>query len=224
MKSSAVTRLLMGRTKLLSFNQVGWLCRGSTVPCCQRWLTEKNSRPFSTSQRLLFFEDRETKSLTVWSSVRELKKSPVPALTLGLAGLLPFVGAPLYMVSSGSFLAHIALAQGAYGACILSFLGGVRWGFTLAPENPVQPDWVNLGYSVMPSLIAWGGLLLPSPALTIGTVMGGLIMAGYVDMAMYGYPAWFKGMRFVLTLVATLSLWTTLTCYALLPSEKEKAE
>ena len=59
------------------------------------------------------------------------------ALCLGLAGLIPFVSAPLYMFNSGYFLPDVATAQLAYGASILSFLGAglyyltyTWWGLT----------------------------------------------------------------------------------------------
>jgi len=167
--------------------------------------------------------DKSTnKSLTLWGNVRELKASPVPALVLGLSGLIPFVAAPSYMVIQGMFHADIAFAQLAYGASILSFLGGVRWGLTLSEGNPVavQPDWINLGYSVLPSLVAWVGLLLPHP-FNFFTLMGGLTLTAYCDMAMFGYPAWFKGMRCVLSFVAILSLGTTFVCSLIFTQKKD---
>ncbi|ELT94632.1 hypothetical protein CAPTEDRAFT_160077 [Capitella teleta] len=222
MNVAALVRLCFRRPQVLVITSSNVLSK-SISPTAHCKKLSANSRLFATScYRQSAFEDRDTKALTVWHSVKEVKKSPVPALSLGFLGLIPFVGCPLLMVSTGAFMTQVALAQGAYGACILSFLGGIRWGFTLPAENPVQPDWVNLGYSVTPSLVAWAGLLLPSPTLTLGAVMGGLVMAGYVDMAMYGYPTWFKGMRFLLTLVAVLSLWTTLTCYVIMPAENGK--
>ena len=66
------------------------------------------------------------KNISVLSDLRCLPQGPGPALCLGVAGLIPFVSAPLYMANSGYFLPDIATAQLAYGASILSFLGGVR--------------------------------------------------------------------------------------------------
>lgn len=183
-------------------------------------LHNQPKRDIHSSEPRSAFEDTETKEVTIWSNLKEVKASPMPALTLGLSGLIPFVAFPGYMISQGIFCPDMAFAQVAYGASILSFLGGVRWGFTIPAENPVRPDWVNLGYSVTPSLIAWTGLMLPSP-YSLLTVMGGLTMAGYFDMAMYGYPAWFKGLRFTLSFIAILSLWTTFMCGYLM-KEKPK--
>lgn len=106
---------------------------------------------------------------------------------------------------------HIAYGQLAYAATILSFIGGMRWGLTLPQGSTQSPDWHNLIYSITPSLIAWGSLLV-SPTVGSAILMGGLGLTGYMDMAMWGYPNWFKGLRFCLTLVAVLSLWTTLMC------------
>jgi hypothetical protein len=164
-------------------------------------------------------EDRDTKALTMWSNLKAVRKSPFPALTLGMSGLLPFISVPAYMMVNQIFMPDMAFAQMAYGAVVLSFIGGVRWGFTLPEENPIQPNWINLGYSVMPSLVAWGGLLLPYP-WSLFIMMGGLTVAGYFDMAMFGYPPWFKGLRFLLSFVAVLSLWTTFMCGFLLKEKK----
>ncbi|CAH1774537.1 unnamed protein product [Owenia fusiformis] len=173
---------------------------------------------FNTSQKQCIKEDNETKSLAVWRNLVHLKSSPLPALTLGLSGLIPFISAPAYMMATGVFSPEIAFAQVAYGACILSFLGGVRWGFTLPEESFEQPNWHNLGYSVVPSLVAWTGLLLPSP-LSCVTLMGGLGVIAYFDATMQGYPLWFKALRFTLSFIAVLSLWTCFMCGFLLKSE-----
>lgn len=143
------------------------------------------------------------------------------ALVLGFAGLIPFVAAPTYIISTGLYLPSVAYAQLAYGASILSFIGGVRWGLTLPQGSTQSPDWHNLGYSVMPSLIAWA-TLLASPTVGFLSVMGGLALTGYMDIAMWGYPNWFKGLRFCLTFVAILSLWTTFMCRFVLSLDQEK--
>jgi hypothetical protein len=174
----------------------------------------------SSHPRGIFSQDTKTKDVTVWSSVKDMKHSPVPALVLGVSGLIPFVGAPAYMLASGVYCSTLALMQVAYGASILSFLGGVRWGFTLYEENPVQPDWVNLGYSIVPSLVAWAGILMPNPWSCLTLILG-LTASGYCDMAMYGYPTWFKGLRFLMTFFAVLSLWTVFMCGWVLPTSRE---
>lgn len=160
-----------------------------------------------TSARYDFKEDYKTTSLALFEKVKQVRQSPTPALVLGMSGLIPFVAAPVYMINSGVFLPDVAQAQLYYGASILSFLGGVRWGLTLPMGTTQPPNWSNLIYGITPSLIAWLGLLVSQP-LGFLTVIGGLGFTGYMDLAMWGYPGWYKGMRFCLTFIAILSLWT----------------
>jgi len=152
-----------------------------------------------------------SKALITWDEIRQLRSSPRPALLLGAAGLVPFAAAPALMLSSGAFSPELLHAQLAYGACILSFLGGVRWGLTLPEGAPQPPDWRNLGQAVAPSLVAWAGLLTP-PAAGSLFVMAGLGVAAYWDVTLYGYPGWFKALRFCLSVGAILAMWTVLMC------------
>ncbi|XP_028329055.1 transmembrane protein 69-like [Gouania willdenowi] len=145
-------------------------------------------------------------------SLKAITKSPKPALYLGCSGLIPFISAPLLMVATQSFYPEVAYAQMVYGASIVSFLGGARWGFAIPEGSPAQPDWRNLGNSVVPSLIAWLALVcrdnIAEGALV---VIMGLGLSLYYDLTLLpGYPSWFKAMRTVLTLVATFSLVATL--------------
>lgn len=155
--------------------------------------------------------------------MKALAKSPPPALYLGSAGLLPFVAAPLFMAATGSFCPQVAHAQVVYGASIVSFLGGARWGFAIPEGSPARPDWLNLGNSVVPSLIAWLALLCRDN-VTEGAllVLMGLGLSLHYDLTLLpGYPAWFKAMRTVLTLVATFSLVATLALKKFCHEEEE---
>ena len=167
-----------------------------------------------------FIEDRKTKSLTIFQDLKHLKSSPVPALVLGFSGLLPFLAAPAYIISCNAFIGSVAVCQVAYGATILSFLGGVRWGITLTEESGVRPSWFNLGYSVTPPLVAWLGLMMPNIILSNLILIGGLAGAAYLDTVMWGYPPWFRALRFMLSFIAILSLWTTLMCKLILRDAK----
>jgi hypothetical protein len=88
--------------------------------------------------------------------------TPIPQLArpLGFAGLIPFGG--LAVLS----LAGVAWAPGAlaaYGATILAFLGAVHWGFALrALPGEDHASAARLLLGVVPSLIAWVALLLPT--------------------------------------------------------------
>ena len=179
---------------------------------------EKNPL-FEDIKKNPLFDDITTKTLIVWNDVKEVRSSPVPALTVGLAGLIPFVAAPMYMMGAHLYMPSIAFAQVAYGAAVLSFNGGIRMGLTLPKEAVVELNWFNLGYGAASTVVATMGLLLPNP-LSAFTIMTGLGVVAYFDMAMYGYPAWYKGLRVVTAFVAILSLWTTLMCALMLKRNK----
>ncbi|CAF96348.1 unnamed protein product, partial [Tetraodon nigroviridis] len=145
-------------------------------------------------------------------SLKAISHAPKPALYLGFSGLIPFLSAPLVMAATQTFYPQVAFAQMVYGASIVSFLGGARWGFALPAGSPARPDWFNLGNSVVPSLLAWLALLCRDN-LTEGAlvVIMGLGLSLHYDLTLLpGYPAWFKAMRTILTLVATFSLVATL--------------
>lgn len=145
---------------------------------------------------------------------------PRPALILGLGGLLPFMATAIAVwyqpgfgsespSTSGS--AHAVHALGAYGAVILSFLGGVRWGSLLHDDARLQ-QWAPLSLSVLPSLIGWCALLLSAPAMLL------LLTAGFVSqyfLDLYAVrrlelPSWFGRLRLVLSSGAVLSLTVAL--------------
>lgn len=161
------------------------------------------------------------KSLHILRNLRHLPSAPAPALCLGLAGLIPFVSAPLYIYNSGFFLPDVATAQLAYGASILSFLGGVRWGILVGDG---KRDWAGYTWSVSPSLLAWVSLLVPD--LTAGFLLttSGLLAAAVLDLQHSSYPAWLKGLRVVLTLFAVLSLVSSTVFLHTLASKKQPSD
>ncbi len=145
---------------------------------------------------------------------------PRPALLLGVGGLLPFFATAVavwYQPSidnpaTGLTISEFALrALGAYGAVILSFLGGVRWGKLLVDEARLR-QWVPLTLSVLPSLVAWCSLLLSPPAMLL------LLMAGFAAQYVLDrlavrrqeLPAWFGRLRLLLSSGAVLSLTVAL--------------
>lgn len=134
---------------------------------------------------------------------------PRPALWLGLAGLIPFVGLMLltFVLSGhGGDIAAAALAY--YGVSILAFMGGCRWGFAAAGLGE-GPSVRLLGLSVLPALWAWGAILLvPAPydlvALAVGFVA--LYAADLKLTVEHGAPAWWPALRLPLTAGAVASL------------------
>jgi hypothetical protein len=110
---------------------------------------------------------------------------PLVAILLGVAGLIPFIGcgiAALGLDESSS--QNMLWALIAYGAVVLSFLGGVHWGFALDPRNIEQggaPERLRLLFGVVPTLIGWVALLIP---LALASWVGlGVLIAGFLGTA-----------------------------------------
>ena len=90
-------------------------------------------------------------------------RHPHPVATrLGYVALLPFVvGAAAVLIARGNAQAHAAAALSAYAATVVSFLGGIHWGFGFRTSRPPASLFV---WGVVPSLVAWAALLLPVAA------------------------------------------------------------
>jgi len=135
---------------------------------------------------------------------------PPMAWRLGGAGLIPFVlGALLVWLVSGEAHPYVAAALSAYGAVIVSFLGGIHWGHVMRQGPPGAQAAAladsTLVWGVVPSLLAWLGVLMPPYAGLF--VLGLAVIACYlVDRRRYaalGLQAWLT-LRFRLTAVASL--------------------
>lgn len=122
------------------------------------------------------------------------------AWALSLAGILPFIVPVfwLYFANEDRALvmrAHLYMV--AYGAIILSFLGGIRWGIAI---NDSRTN--HLIGSVVPSLIAWACLLAPTPyqlpALTFGFCAQWFW--DYRSTKQGSLPSWFGHMRSFISL------------------------
>ncbi len=99
---------------------------------------------------------------------------PVLAIALGLGGLIPFFACGAGALALGPDWASRSLfALVSYGACILSFLGAVHWGFALGGAAALPPGGLQLvttqpatvlrarlALGVVPALIGWAGLLV----------------------------------------------------------------
>jgi hypothetical protein len=115
---------------------------------------------------------------------------PTPALILGMAGLAPFIvmalqvsfGWPFSPRLTGPALYNLTI----YGAVILSFLGGVQWGFAAAkPARHPLASWRRYIASLLPALAAWGGLWLAA--------RNGLLILAVSFMLAMLYDLWTSG-------------------------------
>lgn len=141
------------------------------------------------------------------------------ALALALLGYLPFftltlAAGPLNPLLAGFaglfslpswFFAH---ALTVYGAVILSFLGGIRWGVAMVGTGDSKNRLRELVWSVVPSLAGWAAVFMPrSEGLYF---LGACFLAqGYWDwrLASTGRaPNWFGSLRKLLTLLVSATL------------------
>ncbi|XP_040190860.1 transmembrane protein 69-like [Rana temporaria] len=151
---------------------------------------------------------------------QEIKKIPKPAFILGVLGATPFMAVPITMCVMQAYLPELALVQVLYGACILSFLGGVRWGYTLPDNSPARPSWINLVTGAVFPYMAFNSLLLMADfrAATLGVGMGFAIslavdIFGIRDMDLSPIaPLWYKWLRILLTSIVLASLIAALGC------------
>ncbi len=126
---------------------------------------------------------------------------------LGYAGLIPFVGLALLLwLLQGEPQVFVSVALAAYAGLILSFLGGIHWGIGWLQAGRRDGLGVHFLWGVMPSLLAWPGVLMPPYAglVWLGLV---LIVCYLVDRRLLvraGLTPWLT-MRFRLTTVASLS-------------------
>jgi hypothetical protein len=144
--------------------------------------------------------------MTLHVNTKASHTMPAAARALGVAGLIPFVGLALLVAFSPEIKGEAATGLLIYGAVILSFLGGIRWGFAVIEGD--QAGWSGYGLSVVPSLFAWVAALWGGPA--------GLLLLALSLAAWFGYeysappaitlPAWYMRLRGLLTAIAVLSL------------------
>jgi Protein of unknown function (DUF3429) len=133
---------------------------------------------------------------------------PPAALGLGLGGLIPFVtcAAAVAFDIKLPLIDDPARALLAYGAVILSFLGGIRWGFALRMQDE-RLQAAAFGLSVGPSIAAWLTLLAPvMMGLAVLPVL--FLLLGLADRQLprVGAPLWFARLRTLLTGVVVLAL------------------
>ena len=138
---------------------------------------------------------------------------PGAALALGLAGLIPFAAgaisqwAALPLITPDTGLKLIV----GYGAIILSFLGGIRWGTAIGPYDTRRQS-LEFSASVLGSLAGLAAIFIPPvPALTL--LIAGFLMQGLWDvMSVEGgrLPSWFGKLRMLLTAGAVISLTAAL--------------
>lgn len=141
-----------------------------------------------------------------------LSDVPLPALVLGLAGLIPFLAGAVAVWLFEPMAARVAQdMQVAYATVILSFLGAVHWGAALGRPDGAR-SWGWMGWSVTPALLAWFSVMM-APGSALMALMACYLAAFAVDMQAVKkglLPLWYLSLRRVLTTGAFLCLGATL--------------
>ncbi len=141
---------------------------------------------------------------------------PMPARVLGFAGLIPFLAAGLAVWFTPLVWKLLALdIQLAYGAVILSFMGAVHWGLAMAGGSAAM-TYQRLGWSVLPALLGWVGLLL-NPAfglVLMAAGFAGVYLGDLRSIAAGNTPAWYRALRKPLTVIVIASLLSSFLALA----------
>ena len=114
------------------------------------------------------------------------EKSKRMAWLLSLGGTIPFMGLAVTLVFAPAEFPQFdfaVLALVTYGAIILSFLGGVRWGVALTRAEGRSASQVFV-LSVVSALIGWAAVFIDQPA-------GFIILAiAFFAHGIWDYGAW----------------------------------
>lgn len=131
------------------------------------------------------------------------------AVVLGIGGLIPFVVLAWLCGrdTAGSREYQHSLLM--YAAAITSFVGAVHWGLVLREVDATRRHVVQLAWSVVPSLAAWAVAVSSETGTALVRMAFVLAACWLVDAVFWrarAIPAWYFGLRSLLTSVAALSL------------------
>ena len=132
------------------------------------------------------------------------------AWILTLAGFVPFAALAIaaFVLEIDDPYSGLAVeGLRTYGAVILSFLGGIRWGLALRHKDGEAPA-LTLAFGVIPSLVGWFSLFLPLPHVFVVQAIAVLVMGAWDILAGRNglYEPWFVRLRVFITILVTLAL------------------
>ena len=126
------------------------------------------------------------------------------AQLLGYEGVLPVAGLLVLAWGDAAWQQQALNLASVYGALILSFLGGIHWGFATAGFASAKHFLV----SVIPSLWAWVALASPDLYNLIGIIFGLILFFSYEKHSAVTsrLPIWYLPLRARLTVGLSLGL------------------
>jgi len=125
-------------------------------------------------------------------------KTSSQAEILGLAGLFPFLGLPIFILLGSLSLYEGLTFFAQYSAIILSFLGGVLWFEGIANKKAI---W-QLYAAMLPSLIGWFALVIMPPKISIVVLMASFLILLTFEYKFLKSELWYIKLRTRLTTVA----------------------
>ena len=141
------------------------------------------------------------------------RELPILAVVFGVAGVIPFIVCGLGSVSTSFIGGQIAVQLLlAYGAVVLSFLGGIHWGFLLASDDG-NSQRLTLG--ILPGLLGWLTLAVSyysgQPTLGVLLLIVLFVMAAAAEWKGHllgGIPEGYIVLRLAVTVVIVAILTT----------------
>ena len=118
-----------------------------------------------------------------------MRRLPAAAVLLALAGIVPFAGCALAALGTLDVVQadYWMRALCGYGAVILSFVGGVHWGFVLGairPDDSAAPPLrirYRLVLGVLPALGGWAAILVMFTGYTVVSLA--ILIGGFIAFA-----------------------------------------
>ena len=129
--------------------------------------------------------------------------------TLALAGFVPFAVLAFWLYGIAPdhpWRQGTIVVLTAYGAVILSFLGGMRWGIALGGRDGESQRDLMLG--VVPPLIGWSAILVPPPLTFVLLAVAFAAQGAWDSLTLTpaAVPDWFRRLRIQMTVLVVAAL------------------
>lgn len=133
------------------------------------------------------------------------RSTPPVVLIYGVLGVVPFLLPALAVIAFPAFKDMAGLVLALYGGLILSFLGGARWAFANVCS---APSIRVISLSMLPTLTALTFLVVPPDQrrLQLLGIAAALALQWLWDLRGAALPAWYPGLRTLLTVGAVAGL------------------
>ncbi len=123
--------------------------------------------------------------------------------TLTLAGLVPFAAlaaALAYLGKESALFFPLLDAFKTIAAIALSFLGGIRWGMTLAKDRPALWDLIP---AMLAPALGWACLFMPDPLSIVLLLLAFAAQGAWdsITAQRAGMWPWFARLRSLATLI-----------------------